>query len=293
MAIHKTRSQTRARAPAAAPQAGGRVRDPERLVLLLAAAGMLLTAYLSIIALSGSTPAFCAQGSACELVQQSRWSQLFGVPLPLWGLALYSVLAFNAWRLPAKLQRWRRLWLVSLIGLSVSLYLTLVGWLELEAFCGWCLLSLALLAAIFLRTTLNRPATAPGTDWRAWLGGSAMGVLLAVGVPHLFYSDLLEARADPQLVELAEHLQRRGALFYGAFWCASCQEQKRLFGSAAKHLPYIECSPDGRNGILARACIDAGIRGYPTWIIRGRRHQQVLTPEQLASHSGFPWESAR
>jgi hypothetical protein len=29
------------------------------------------------------------------------------------------------------------------------------------------------------------------------------------------------------------------------------------------------------------------IQGYPTWIINGRRFGGVLTPEELAKHSGF------
>lgn len=265
-------------------------REPEWLVLALAIAGMLLTGYLSYSVLSGAPAVFCAPGSSCEVIQHSRWSRVFGLPLPLWGLALYALLALNAWRLPARLQRWRRLWLVALVGLVVSLYLSLIGWLELDAFCAWCLLSLALLAAIFLRVALRRPATAPGRGWARWLGTSGLAALLVVGALQLYYSDLLEARADPQLLALANHLERRGVRFYGAFWCATCQEQKRLFGGAAKHLPYVECSPDGRRGLVARACIEAGITGYPTWIIRGRRFQQLLSPQELAGYSGFSWE---
>ena len=37
-------------------------------------------------------------------------------------------------------------------------------------------------------------------------------------------------------------LKDKGAVFYGAFWCSHCQDQKKLFGSSAKLLPYVECS---------------------------------------------------
>ncbi len=60
-------------------------------------------------------------------------------------------------------------------------------------------------------------------------------------------------------------LKDKGAVFYGAFWCPHCQNQKAMFGSSEKYLPYIECSnPDGQsqNGI----CNAEGIRGYPTWV---------------------------
>lgn len=58
-------------------------------------------------------------------------------------------------------------------------------------------------------------------------------------------------------------LKDKGAVFYGAFWCPHCKEQKAEFGSSAKLLPYVECStPDGEQDQI---CKDAKITGYPTW----------------------------
>lgn len=263
--------------------------SPEWLVLVLALCGMLLTGYLTYVALRGGTPAFCSEETACDLIQQSRWSRLLGLPLALWGFVLYGLLAGNAWRLPARLVRWRRLWLLAWFGLAVSLYMTLVAWLQLEAFCAWCLLSLALMAAIFIRVSLNRPKSAPGTDWRHWLTYCGVATLVTLGGLQLYYSDMLAPREDPQLQALASHLQRSGVKFYGTFWCATCQEQKRLFGTSAERLPYVECTPDGRNGLLARVCIEEKINRYPTWIIRGQRYSQMLNIEELTRLSRFKW----
>ncbi|MBX4181420.1 hypothetical protein KW807_00975 [Candidatus Parcubacteria bacterium] len=67
-----------------------------------------------------------------------------------------------------------------------------------------------------------------------------------------------------KLDSFATCIKDSGALFYGAFWCPHCQNQKAMFGKSAKLLPYIECStPDG-NGQL-QTCTDAGVSGYPTW----------------------------
>ena len=42
---------------------------------------------------------------------------------------------------------------------------------------------------------------------------------------------------------LSEHLRRRGAVFYGAWWCPACFQQKNLFGKeAGNRLPYVEIS---------------------------------------------------
>ena len=59
---------------------------------------------------------------------------------------------------------------------------------------------------------------------------------------------------------------------------------------AADELPYVECSPAGRQGGLAFECVNAEIRDFPTWIIRGRRYEQIMQPDELATRSGFRWE---
>ncbi len=59
-------------------------------------------------------------------------------------------------------------------------------------------------------------------------------------------------------------LKDKGATFYGAFWCPHCQAQKKLFGSSAKLLSYVECSTADGSG-QNQICKDKNISGYPTW----------------------------
>lgn len=48
---------------------------------------------------------------------------------------------------------------------------------------------------------------------------------------------------------------------------------------AAKLLDYVECFPDGyRKGIkIAKACADARIEGFPTWVINGEVRKHYAT----------------
>lgn len=74
----------------------------------------------------------------------------------------------------------------------------------------------------------------------------------------------IESRKPGKYDEFAQCLSDKGAKFYGAFWCPHCQNQKAMFGKAAKKLPYTECStPDGQNQL--QVCKDAGVTGYPMW----------------------------
>ncbi len=63
---------------------------------------------------------------------------------------------------------------------------------------------------------------------------------------------------------LAQCLKDKGVVFYGAFWCPHCKQQKELFADAVPALPYVECStPDGND--QTQICKDKGIHSYPTW----------------------------
>lgn len=68
-----------------------------------------------------------------------------------------------------------------------------------------------------------------------------------------------------KLDSFAQCLGDRGALFYGAFWCSHCQNQKALFGSSKKYLPYIECSTANAKGQLP-ICTANKIASFPTWV---------------------------
>ncbi len=79
-----------------------------------------------------------------------------------------------------------------------------------------------------------------------------------------------------------------GATFYGAFWCPHCQNQKAIFGSSAKLLPYFECStPDGSGQLPA--CTAAGITGYPTWeFADGTRMNGELSLGEISEATNCP-----
>jgi hypothetical protein len=73
-----------------------------------------------------------------------------------------------------------------------------------------------------------------------------------------------KSRNPGEFDAFAKCLNDKGAKFYGAFWCAHCQEQKEMFGKSKKYLPYVECSSsDGQS--QTQICIDKKIEGYPTW----------------------------
>lgn len=114
-----------------------------------------------------------------------------------------------------------------------------------------------------------------------WL---VIGVFLVAGVVYLVSAPAKTGKLDA----LASCIKDSGAIFYGAFWCPHCQNQKAIFGRSAKLLPYIECStPDG--GGQLPVCTDAGITSYPTWeFADGSREGGEVSLERLSELTGCP-----
>lgn len=88
---------------------------------------------------------------------------------------------------------------------------------------------------------------------------------------------------------LAQCLADNGAVFYGAYTCPHCQEQKRLFGRSEKYLPYVECALPGGQG-QTEECREAGIQSYPTWrFADGTEFTGSRPLARLAEAAGCPF----
>ena len=264
-------------------------------LLGLAGLGILLTGYLTLVAWFGEHPAYCGADSECDIVQSSRWSTLFGMPMALWGLLTYAILAGLAWRLRSRPSAWGAALLFACIGAGVSWFLTLVSVLEIEATCSYCLASFALMNLLLALVLLRRPSRTPERGWRKTLPFPVGAAIVLVLGLHLHFTGIFDPAAgpeDPYLKALASHLQDSGARFYGAFWCRACREQKALFAASVERLPYVECTPAGRGGPLAAACAVQNVRQYPTWIVGGQRLTGVVDVERLARASNFNRDAA-
>jgi uncharacterized membrane protein len=257
----------------------------------LALIGMALSGYLTFTAWQGKLVAGCSVGSACDAVLSSRWSTLLGMPTSFWGFLTYALLAAIAWNKRSDTQ-WKAAWVVSFFGLLYSVYLTSVSLLVLHAACPYCLSSLALMTAIFVTVTMQRPDKLPNFSWGPWLAKTAGTALVLILALHLHYAGYLGKGAgpeDPWIRGLAEHLSRINAKFYGASWCPHCSEQKEMFGSSVARLPYVECSTGGPGSRQTEPCAKAGVESYPTWTINGSRYTGTQSLENLAEASKYKY----
>ncbi len=81
-------------------------------------------------------------------------------------------------------------------------------------------------------------------------------------------------------VDFALCVTESGAVVYGTDWCDNCQKQKRLFGTAFKHIMYENCD-------YGKECDEQGVVAYPTWIFAdGERMRGWQSLEVLSEKTG-------
>ncbi|YAI82737.1 MAG: vitamin K epoxide reductase family protein [cyanobacterium endosymbiont of Rhopalodia sterrenbergii] len=296
------------------------------IIGVIAVAGAILTAYLTITKLMGGEVACGIEAAktgltGCKSVLDSPYATVFGLPLSLFGfLAYISMVTFSLGPLLVKPDNNKRLrkqfedwtWLLLLAGgTSMAIfsgYLMYILATELQTLCYYCigsaifslfLMGLTILGReweetgqIFVITIIVAMITLVGT----------LGVYAGINSPTTDGSTPIPVpNTQPQPpngwnitttsgeaeIALAKHLTAIGAKEYGTFWCPHCFEQKQLFGQKAfQEIDYIECSPNGKNPD-PQACVAAGIKSYPTWEIKGQVLRGTQLPKKLAEVSEY------
>ena len=134
----------------------------------LSGLGIVVSGYLVSKRFTGGSLA-CTRWAQCDVVNNSVYSQLFGIPVSVIGLAGYLLLlglALTALRTNGSPQH--RILLVSFVlslgGVGFSAYLTYLEIYVIEALCAWCIASaviitvLAVVDAIGVRLSSRRSA---------------------------------------------------------------------------------------------------------------------------------------
>src|SRR5207245_4848306 len=119
-------------------------------IVLLALVGLLVATYLWLYKIGVLGELRCGTGS-CEYVQTSRYAELLGVPVALYGVVGYAtLLGLGLAGLQPALASDRRvsvlLAALGTVGFGVTLYLTALELFVLHAICPRCVPSAALTA---------------------------------------------------------------------------------------------------------------------------------------------------
>ncbi|MGE5446136.1 MAG: vitamin K epoxide reductase family protein [Ignavibacteriales bacterium] len=262
-------------------------RTPGLIILVLSALGIVLSGYLTYLYYTKARATFCAADSGCDTVRESPYSAILGIPVAVFGVIGYLSIFISSFISVSYRAKWVLLYFFSLAGFVFSAYLTYIELFVIKAFCPYCVASAFIITGILITLLLRKPDSLPGTSFTkfAILSGVIVAVVL-LGSVFLQPNGLSTGSKDTWQVSLAKHLTEVGATMYGAYWCPHCMEQKELFGEAFKYINYVECDPMGRRANPA-LCNEKGIKGYPTWEIKGNFYPGVRSLEELSNLSEY------
>lgn len=126
--------------------------------------GLFASGYLFYTYVTGA-PIACGIVSGCDLIRASKWAYSNGIPRPFLGLVFYAGVfgllvarAATTWR-PRML--YQLAMLAAALGFVESGFLFLVQWLDVKAFCLWCLTSALAATAIAVLAFFDRPHEEP------------------------------------------------------------------------------------------------------------------------------------
>ena len=120
-------------------------------MIVLAAIGLCIAAYLTYVHYAGIKPA-CTAGESCTKVQTSIYSKLAGVPVALMGLIGYVAILGSLLAPEGERSRFATLAL-TLAGFGFSAYLTYRELFSIHAICEWCVSSAVILTVLVCLAT--------------------------------------------------------------------------------------------------------------------------------------------
>ncbi|CAD5922653.1 Thiol-disulfide oxidoreductase LTO1 [Planktothrix tepida] len=284
-----------------------------RIIAVIAIVGVIENIYLTAIKLMGGT-AVCPT-SGCNEVLNSPYATVLGLPLTLFGLVAYTtvlLLALAPLSVNPVTQKSRRqkletqtgfgLFLVTTAMVCFSSYLMYLLFFKIQAICPYCIASALFCVSLFVLNLIGQTWEDVGQLWLSGLGVAMITGIVALGLYNSVNVANLPASADesqgkvglaitttsgPAEIALARHLTQIGAKEYGAYWCPHCYDQKQLFGKEAfAIINYVECDANGKNP-QTQLCQEVGIKGFPTWEIKGEFYPGIQPLRKLAELSNY------
>ena len=254
---------------------------------MLALIGVAISAYLTINYYSGGGVNFCVTGEDCDVVKQSKYSNISGIPVSLIGIAGYVAILATTLLPLTKRKRWNTLFLLSIVGVAFSLYLTYIEIFEIKAICSYCVLSLLVILAIFFIVLMKKDAISPKSSAaNVLILGLLISLITILSSYAIQSNSAVYAKSNSYQTSLAKHLGNIGATMYGSYKCPHCISQKEAFGEAFKHVKYVECNSRGVNANPS-LCFVKGIKRFPTWEIKGKFYVGQFSLDQLSEYSAF------
>ncbi len=239
-----------------------------QLIIALSIIGLLTSMYLV-------QSHFVCDIGVCSVITASEFSELFNVPVAIFGVIWFIILILMAWQ---KFDLGMLIW--NIVGFLFVIYMVLAE-IILKALCPFCtILHIIILITLILSIIVYKPSKKYRI--KRWF---TLIIILNL-IPLIYFNGFNETNYD----NIAKCLSTNDLKMYSSITCSVCQKQKEYFGDSFQYINEVECNPNGENPQTG-LCTKKGIEAIPTWIFEkdGVEVQRVIgfqTPEFLAELTG-------
>ena len=128
-------------------------------ILVLGLFGIVISSYLVHVHYNELTTV-CVPGFECDEVLTSSYAEIWGIPISLLGLCIYTLVTLlGFWLLFEKKERQDlvslAIYTITLSGVLFTAYLYYLEIFVLRAFCSWCISSSILIIGLFILSLVN------------------------------------------------------------------------------------------------------------------------------------------
>lgn len=162
-------------------------RPRQAAVILVGLAGFLLCLYLTLVYYTSLSP-ICLVGKGCEVVENSRYATIFGIPISAVGLLEYAAVIVVAYGWVVPTYGGLMLYLLCLTAFTFSFYLFYVEALVLGVSCLYCELSYGVSVALLTLVLAPTPIISglPFKRHQLLSLGAIAGVLLVTRLAYVW-----------------------------------------------------------------------------------------------------------
>jgi protein-disulfide isomerase/rhodanese-related sulfurtransferase len=290
------------------------------LLMVLSLIGLFDSVYLLWEYTSPAHPMVC-MGGGCDAVRASAYSNLGGLPVPLFGVFMYAFLVLMLFLYPLLPTTFVRLTqyivvLISGAGFLFSVYLTGIEAFVLHSWCVWCVVSALLVTGIFLLALVDRKRTVKSLEPAQALGVVQRNFALVLfafvlGVPAfimLTSHGSIPQTKPPSHQQVEAHLVRPDTHFFGDpnakvtivefgdFKCPACRQAeasgkkiREKFGNkirfAFREFPLVNVHAESEKAAEAAEC--AGQQGkFWQAVDTFYEHQEELSLPAINRYAG-------
>jgi uncharacterized membrane protein len=127
--------------------------------IFLTLVGVVDSMYLTYVKIGRSTPAFCAPGGGCDVVNASPYSEIAGIPIAILGggayLALLFLLLLETSKPELQYSSLLTQFGINLVGVLYSAYLTYLELFVIHAICPYCVVSAICMGILLIISSIR------------------------------------------------------------------------------------------------------------------------------------------